>query len=85
MATTKRTQRNVKIKDKLLDLNDNTNSSSELDFKLKCLPINYCINIMQDGYRNMDRTSHLNEDELENKSLETKLRPISGKLYIYYI
>jgi Leucine-rich repeat (LRR) protein len=42
------------------------------------LPSFYCVNINQDGLPNMDRASHFNADEIEPKTLEFKLRPISG-------
>ena len=46
--------------------------------KLEPIPVTYCVNIHQEGYPNMDRACHFNEEELENRLLENKLRPISG-------
>ncbi|CAF0772659.1 unnamed protein product [Brachionus calyciflorus] len=56
------------------------NSLNESDFTKtsQILPSYYCININQDGYPNMDKTSHINDEEIENKRLEFQLRPISG-------
>lgn len=51
---------------------------ADIDLKLKTLPISYCVNINQDGSRNMDKVSHINDDNIECKFLESKLRPISG-------
>ncbi len=69
---------NVKIKAEKVDFLPENSTNSDIDFKTKCLPINYCINITQDGFRNMDRASHINPDQIDCKELETKLRPISG-------
>ena len=59
----------------------NRKNDSDFDSKferLEPIPLTYCININQDGYPNMDRACHFNEEEMENRLLENKLRPISG-------
>ena len=59
----------------------NRKNDSDFDSKferLEPIPVTYCININQDGYPNMDRACHFNEEEMENRLLENKLRPISG-------
>lgn len=38
----------------------------------------YCISIYQDGTMNMDRASHIEREQIENRTLEFQLRPISG-------
>lgn len=56
------------------------NSSIDLDFSKasKMLPSSYFININQDGFRNMDKANHINNEDIENRKLELQLRPISG-------
>lgn len=56
------------------------NSSIDLDFSKtsKMLPSSYYININQDGFRNMDKVNHINNEDIENRKLELQLRPISG-------
>ncbi|RNA07796.1 hypothetical protein BpHYR1_018496 [Brachionus plicatilis] len=58
----------------------NQNSSNALEFLKsdKKLPSSYYININQDGFQNMDKVNHLNNEDIENQRLELQLRPISG-------
>lgn len=70
------TSNRVKMIEELETLSDLKQSN-----KLK-LPSFYCVNINQDGFRNMDRASHINDENIDESqmvsSMEFKLRPISG-------
>ena len=67
-----------KIKSKeSINLNNDSSIVENVEPK-KNIPLGYCININLDGSRDMDLVSHLESDQIENKSLIHKLRPISG-------
>lgn len=57
---------------------ENSSIDSDLSKSTKMLPSSYFININQDGFPNMDKVNHLNNDDTDNLRLEFQLRPISG-------
>lgn len=53
-------------------------SDDSLELYSKPLDPEFYINITTDGLRHMDYICHLNDDQVQNRTIERQLRPISG-------
>jgi Leucine-rich repeat (LRR) protein len=60
--------------------NKQASETSDDSFELYSKPLEpeFYINITTDGLRHMDYICHLNDDQVQNRTIERQLRPISG-------